>query len=167
MKAKYAALNLRDPHDWQPKKGVKLQRAAVKKVRKTETPMTKAQRKAEKKAMEQKKQKRNKHTEFVLHMPDGEAYDARKPIIVADDPDKEEGEDEDMTAEDAAAIELAKFMKNGSSYRPFSGSQSPDWVPENVAAWRKHRVEDASPFAALKKPKLDDDEGSRGASGEA
>jgi len=29
---------------------VKLQRAAVKKVRKTETPMTKAQRKAEKKA---------------------------------------------------------------------------------------------------------------------
>jgi len=71
-----------------------------------------------------------------------------------------------MTAEDAAAIELAKFMKNGSSYRPLSRSQSPDWVPENVAAGRERRVEDASLFAALKKPKLDDDEGRRGASGE-
>jgi hypothetical protein len=118
--------------------------------------MTKAEKKeAHAKGKEEKGEK--KPTTFLLHEPDGETYDVRKPIVVEEaEEEKEELTAEKQAAEEAAA-EHADFMKDGSSSRPLPREET--LVADDVVAGakRKARDEDANPFAKLKNPKLGED----------
>jgi hypothetical protein len=155
MKAAYEALTAKDPHDWQANKGHKAQKGAAKEKKQPDKPITKAEKKSARVKAKQKKGEK-KPTTFLLHEPDGETYDARKPITTADEPE-DAADDDEPTAEELAAAEHADFMKNGSSYRPLPREET--LVAENVVAGAKRKAEGEreNPFAKLKKPKLGED----------
>jgi hypothetical protein len=113
MKTAYEALMAKDPHDWQANKGPKAQKGAAKVKKQPDKPMTKAEKAAQAKAKQDKSEK--KQTTFLLHEPDGETYDARKPITTADEP-KDAADGGEPTVEELAEAEHTDFMKNGSSY---------------------------------------------------
>ncbi|KAI4951475.1 hypothetical protein J4E91_004185 [Alternaria rosae] len=125
--------------------------------KKIENPKTKTERKAERLRVDRlhkgPEEGKAKQTTFLLHTPDGEMYDARKSILIADEAGEEDVPDEQMTAEDAAAIEHADFMKNGSSYQPRALTLPSGLTAKNVVAGVKRRSNTSNPFATLKKPK--------------
>jgi hypothetical protein len=155
MKTVYAGLTEKDPHDWQASKGHKAQKGAAKEKKQPDKPMTKAEKKAARAKAKQEKSEK-KQTTFLLHEPDGETYDARKPITTAEEPE-EADDDGEPTAEELAAAEHVDFMKNGSSYCPLPREEM--LVAENLVAGAKRKAEDEkeNPFAKLKKPKLGED----------
>ena len=169
LRASYFALKATDPDDLEPKKNAKAAKTAAGKQKKLDRPLRKRERKErERKERERKERELNGTTLFLLHDLDGATYDARKPVIIAEESEEEEKmtvEDEEMIAEDEAAIEHADFMKYGSSWwpRPTPLSSklvpgnvvpSPTLVPENVVAGVKHKTENSNPFAALEMPRL-------------
>ena len=158
VKADYQALEAKDSHDWQPRQGVKTVKSVVAKGKRIENPKTKTERKAERQQVDKLHKRleegKAKQTIFLLHTPDGEMYDARKPILIADEAGDEDVADVQMTAEDAAAIEHADFMKNGSSYRPRALTQPSGLVANNIVAGVKRKSSDSNPSATLKMPRL-------------
>lgn len=162
VKADYQALKPRDSYDWQPRQGAKTVKSAVAKGQRTETSKTKTERKAERLRVDKLHERlegKAKQTTFLLHTPDGEMYDARKPILIADEAGEENVPNEQMTAKDAAAIEHADFMKNGSSYRPRALTLPSGLTAKSVVTGVKRKSNASNPFATLKKPKVDDDNG--------
>jgi hypothetical protein len=170
VKADYQALKAKDLHEWQPRKGVKTAKSAAAKGKKVDKPNTKAERKAERKRVDELHKKlqegKNRQTTFLLHTPDGDVYDARKPIVIADEAEEDDVPDEQMTAEDAAAIEHADFLRNGSSYRPRTHTPPPVLAAKNVVAGVKRKAGDSDSFAAFKMPKAGDDDGADARLGE-
>ncbi|KAG9196662.1 hypothetical protein G6011_01783 [Alternaria panax] len=79
------------------------------------------------------------------------------PILIADESGGEDIPDKAIIAEDAAAMEHADFMKNGSSYRPRTPTLPPILATTNVVAGVKRKTADSGSFAILKKPKICDD----------
>ncbi|KAE8866207.1 hypothetical protein PTNB29_03354 [Pyrenophora teres f. teres] len=171
LRASYFALKSMSPDDLEPKKAAEKLKAAVK-------PLNKAQqRTARKKERERKEREANGTTLFLLHDLDGETYDARKPIAIVEESEEEgeivdDVEDEDMTVEDAAAIEHANFMKNGSSWRPRilpvpksvpekvvapPVVQPSELVAHNVVAGVKRKADDSEPVTAAKMPRIEED----------
>ncbi|KAI4678313.1 uncharacterized protein J4E88_006834 [Alternaria novae-zelandiae] len=154
VKADYQALKTKDSHDWQPRQRVRTVKSVVAKGKRIEKPKTKTERKAERQRVDKLHKRleegKAKQTKFLLHTPDGEMYDARKPVLIPDEAGDEDVAGEQMTAEEAAAIEHADFMKNGSSYRPRALTPPSGLVAKNVVAGVKRRSSDSNPFATLK-----------------
>lgn len=154
VKADYQALKAKDSHDWQPRQRVRTVKSVVAKGKRIENPKTKTERKAERQRVDKLHKRleegKAKQTKFLLHTPDGEMYDARKPVLIPDEAGDEDVAGEQMTAEEAAAIEHADFMKNGSSYRPRALTLPSGLVAKNVVAGVKRRSSDSNPFATLK-----------------
>ncbi|CAA9962400.1 hypothetical protein PTMSG1_05775 [Pyrenophora teres f. maculata] len=178
LRASYFALKSMSPDDLEPKKAAKAAKKAAEKLKAAVKPLNKAQqRAARKKERERKEREANGTTLFLLHDLDGETYDARKPIAIAEESEEEgeivdDVEDEDMTAEDAAAIEHANFMKNGSSWRPRilpvpksvpekvvarPVVQPSELVAHNVVAGVKRKADDSEPVTAAKMPRIEED----------
>ncbi|KAF1941877.1 hypothetical protein EJ02DRAFT_434406 [Clathrospora elynae] len=155
MKMAYDALKKRDPHDWQPKKGMKYDARLSKKGKKGAGTAKTEQKNNKRKA----KEKETKQTAFLLHTPDGNTYDLRKPTVAADEAVVEEENKVDDT-EAGDDVELFDLSKHNDSYRPLPRGGIPNGSSRtvgNVAASAKRKATDTTPFAALKTLKANDE----------
>ncbi|KAG9386498.1 hypothetical protein PtrSN002B_000302 [Pyrenophora tritici-repentis] len=143
LRASYIALKSMSLDNLGPKKAAKAAKKAAGKLKAAAKPLNKAQRRTEKKERERKEREANSTTLFLLHDLDGETYDVRKPIAIAED----SGRPPTLSTPKSVPEKIVPPQV----IPPFG------LVPDNVVAGVKRKSDDSESVTAIKMPTIEED----------